>query len=85
VARVDEQGVIYVNAGSTDGMLPGKVLRISRPGENIVDPETGMELGQEARVIGTIQIQETLEKYSKANAVYLSQPAQGGDILEAVQ
>jgi len=85
VARVDEQGVIYVNAGSTDGMLPGKVLRISRPGENIVDPETGMELGQEAHVIGTIQIQEALEKYSKANPVYLSQPAQAGDILEAIQ
>ena len=85
VARVDDQGVIYVNSGSSDGMQPGKVLRISRPGESIVDPDSGMELGQEARVIGTIQVQEVLEKFSKARPVYLSEPPKAGDFLEVMQ
>lgn len=84
VIKVDDQGLILVNAGSQSGMSGGQILRVSRPGESILDPDTGMELGQQAEVLGTIQIDEVLEKYSKAKTVFLSKPAQTGDLLEAL-
>jgi curli biogenesis system outer membrane secretion channel CsgG len=85
VIKVDENSMILVNAGVQSGMAKGQVLRLSRPGESVLDPDTGMELGQEAKALGTVTVEEALDKYSKAKAVVLSSPAQAGDLLEALQ
>ena len=85
VIKVDANNMVLVNAGAQSGMTKGQVLRLSRPGESLIDPDTGVELGQEAKVLGTVSVDEVLEKYSKAKAVYLEKPAQAGDLLEALQ
>ncbi|MBU9889837.1 MAG: CsgG/HfaB family protein [Candidatus Omnitrophica bacterium] len=85
VIKLSEDGMILVNAGTQSGMMKGQVLRVLRPSESIIDPDTGMELGQESKVLGTATVEEAFDKYSKAQSVYLSQPAQSGDIVEALQ
>ncbi len=85
VIKVDESGMILINAGSQSGMAMGQVLRIARPGESVIDPDSGMELGQEATVLGTIIVETVLDKYSKAKVGSLSGPAQAGDFVEALQ
>ena len=85
VIKTDESGMVLVNAGASSGMVQGQVLRLARPGESVVDPDTGMELGQEAKVLGTVNVAEVLDKYSKAKPVVLSSPAQAGDLVEALQ
>ena len=85
VIKVDENSMILVNAGTQSGMSKGQVLRLSKLGESVVDPDSGMELGQEAKVLGTVTVEDALEKYSKAKAIILSSPAQAGDLVEALQ
>lgn len=82
VIKQDSEGNILVNAGANTGMAIGTILKISRPGESIIDPDSGMELGAESEALGTIKVEEVLPKYCKAKAVYLSKPAQLGDIVE---
>ncbi|MFH0984331.1 MAG: CsgG/HfaB family protein [Candidatus Omnitrophota bacterium] len=85
VIKVDAEGMVLVNVGTQGGMAKGQVLRVLRPSETLIDPDTGMDLGQEAKVLGTVNVEEAMEKYSKAKVVFLSQPAQAGDIVEALQ
>ncbi len=85
VIKTETDGNILINAGQTAGMQAGTVLKVSRPGEPVLDPDTGMELGAELTELGSIKIAEVLEKYSKAKAEQpLKQPAQAGDVLEIV-
>lgn len=55
VAKVEE-GKIYVNIGSTDGIKEGTKLKVYHVGETITDPDTGKVLGQEKSRIGTATI-----------------------------
>jgi hypothetical protein len=85
VIKTEADGNILINAGQTAGMQAGTVLKVSRPGEPVLDPDTGMELGAELTELGSVKIAEVLEKYSKAKAEQpLKQPAQAGDVLEIV-
>lgn len=85
VIKLAQDGMILINAGAQGGMAVGQVLRVSRPSESLIDPDTGMDLGQEAKVLGTARVEEVQDKFSKAKAVFLSEPAQAGDIVEALQ
>jgi curli biogenesis system outer membrane secretion channel CsgG len=46
---------IYMKPGSKGGVQPGMVFSIYRPGEELIDPDTGISLGAEESKIGEIQ------------------------------
>ncbi len=57
---------VYLNIGQKDGMGTGTVFDVYRPGEELVDPETGLSLGSEDTKIGQIELTAVKEKFSIA-------------------
>jgi len=85
IIKTDKSGNILVNAGENANITPGMVFQVSRPGESIVDPDTGMELGAESTFLGSIQVSQVLKKYSKAKPLALQSPVEKGDLVELVK
>jgi curli biogenesis system outer membrane secretion channel CsgG len=46
---------IFMKPGSKGGVQPGMVFSVYRPGEELIDPDTGLSLGSEESKIGQIQ------------------------------
>lgn len=57
---------IYINGGADIGLLVGNVLEVYQPGEDLIDPDTGLNLGSEETKIGEVQIIDVQDKFSKA-------------------
>ncbi|MCP4631697.1 MAG: hypothetical protein GY855_02130 [candidate division Zixibacteria bacterium] len=57
---------LYINGGSNIGLLVGNVMKVFSPGEELIDPDTGLSLGAEETRLGEIQIVDVKEKYSIA-------------------
>jgi curli biogenesis system outer membrane secretion channel CsgG len=55
VAAVKD-GMIYLNAGLEAGVEVGQKLKVYSQGAEIIDPTTGLVLGQEEKELGTIKI-----------------------------
>lgn len=55
LADVREE-VIYVGAGSEDGLTPGMVLEVFERQPPLVDPESGRNLGSPERRVGAIEV-----------------------------
>ncbi len=56
-AKVIKGGsTIYINAGSLAGVEVGDVFVVYRPGEELIDPDTGLSLGSTETKIGTIRV-----------------------------
>lgn len=64
-----KDGLVYVNAGSDAGIKSGDNFTVYRKGEDLIDPETGVELGSEKTKIGDIVISEVQPKFSKAKVL----------------
>jgi len=62
-------GKIYLNAGQTVGITQGMEFKVYRPGEELIDPATGLSLGAEEEYVGKISASEIKEKYSICAAV----------------
>jgi curli biogenesis system outer membrane secretion channel CsgG len=76
-------GQIIVNVGQGNGINVGDVLEVFRGGEKLVDPETGVSLGQVETSIGRMRVTTLQEKF------LLAQPLEGvtaqrGDIVRFV-
>jgi hypothetical protein len=61
-------GEIFVNLGSSV-MSPGKVLQAVAKGEELIDPDTGLSLGGDEEVLGSLKVVSVKEKYCIAEAV----------------
>lgn len=59
-------GQVFINAGSDLGISVGDVLQVIRPGEELVDPETGLKLGSMEKSLGEIEITSVEEKFAIA-------------------
>ena len=75
---------IYVNAGQDSGLKPGDLLDVYRGGEKLVDPETGLSLGQTETKLGQMRVKDVQEKFLIAEPVG-SFTAQRGDIVRYVK
>ena len=60
---------VYLNCGATSGVQAGDSFNVYRPGEELIDPATGISLGSETTMLGRVQIVEVQDKFSKATAV----------------
>lgn len=81
VVKADAQRV-WINIGA-DALAVGDVLRVKRKGEELIDPETGLNLGSSDLDLGTVRVTQTEEKFSIAAVESLSGPASRGDMVES--
>ncbi|MGL6291474.1 MAG: CsgG/HfaB family protein [Silanimonas sp.] len=65
----------YINLG-TGAVVPGERLSVVRPGEALIDPETGISLGSTETPVGEVQVASVQDRFSIA-------AVQGGARLEA--
>jgi hypothetical protein len=63
------EGQVYVNAGSESGIQAGDILEVFRVGEELVDPETGLNLGQIEEKLGQLEVTSVEEKFSIARTI----------------
>ena len=74
---------IYVNYG--DSILDkGDLLAVFRPGEELIDEATGINLGSEEMVVGKIEVTEATSSFSKAK-LKSGMPPQRGDLVRLEQ
>jgi curli biogenesis system outer membrane secretion channel CsgG len=64
-----KDNVIYINHGSQSNIMLRDKFDVFKPGEALIDPDTGMNLGSEEAQIGQIEIVEVQDKYSKAAVI----------------
>ena len=73
---------IYMKPGSKGGVQPGMVFSIYRPGEELIDPDTGLSLGSEESKIGEIQYTGDVADGKAGKAIVKSGTGfQAGDII----
>ena len=84
VAKV-ENGKVYVNAGSDSGLATGSKLIALSKGESIIDPTTGLSLGDDTDVIGHLQVTTVKEKFSIATVLEGCDGLKAGDLVELAE
>jgi len=70
---------VYLNYG-TSILDVGDIVTVFRPGEELIDEATGLNLGSEEELIGELEVFETTAKFSKASFSSGS-PATRGDLV----
>lgn len=70
---------VYLNYG-TSILDVGDIVTVFRPGEELIDEATGLNLGSEEELIGELEVFETTAKFSKARFSSGS-PASRGDLV----
>ena len=61
-----ETGDVYINAGKDAGIRVGDQFSVYRPGEALVDPDSGLDLGSEETRIGRVEVSQVKDKFSIA-------------------
>lgn len=59
-----EGNKVYINAGSLMNIRNGTRFYAYSVGEDIVDPDTGLKLGADEKLIGTVEVREVQDKFS---------------------
>lgn len=62
-------GQVYINTGANGGLQVGDRLAVFRPGKELVDPATGLKLGQTEERLGELRITSVQDKFSIAQPV----------------
>jgi curli biogenesis system outer membrane secretion channel CsgG len=65
IIKVDGRSA-YINVGSSTGIKVGDKFTIYRPGEALIDPVTGMNLGSTEKQVGTLVVTDVQERFSIA-------------------
>jgi curli biogenesis system outer membrane secretion channel CsgG len=82
VIRADGE-TIYINRGEGSGLRPGDRLTVWAPGEPLIDPETGFNLGSDEELLCAVEIRRVAENFSVASpgATCHGRPIDRGDIV----
>ncbi|MDP2044051.1 MAG: trypsin-like peptidase domain-containing protein [Candidatus Omnitrophota bacterium] len=79
-----EEGVVYLGAGSDEGLKNKDVLEVYKVKNKIVDPATGKVLGTDKAKVGILEIVEILTPdLSKAKVLESSEPITADFIVQA--
>ena len=80
---VKADGQIYINAGLEAGVAIGDRFVVYRPGEELIDPDTGLSLGSTERRVGEIEVARNNLGQGRASACKVLSGAgfQRGDIV----
>ncbi len=79
---VDKDGRLYVNAGENMGLRPGDRFEVVRPGDALIDPETGLPLARRTQTVGMVEVTEVNEKFSAARLTDGKDPLTGDVVQE---
>jgi curli biogenesis system outer membrane secretion channel CsgG len=83
IIKASDDGTIIMKPGSKGGVKPGMVFKIFHPGEEIIDPDTGLSLGSEESMIGEIQVTGDMADGKAAKAIVKSGMGfQTGDLVK---
>jgi curli biogenesis system outer membrane secretion channel CsgG len=66
------EGTIFMKPGSKGGVQAGMIFSVYRPGEELIDPDTGLSLGSEEAKIGQIQVTGDIGDGRAAKAIVKS-------------
>jgi len=72
---------VYLNRGDGVDFEVGSTLAVLVQGESLVDPDTGESLGSTEQEVGTIQVSEIQQKFSKATIVTGGQRIKKGALV----
>jgi curli biogenesis system outer membrane secretion channel CsgG len=78
VVKAGEEEVI-ISAGERSGVKAGDVFDIYSREEELVDPVTGESLGSDEERVGSVQVYQIEEKFSRAKVLNASRAIQRGD------
>jgi curli biogenesis system outer membrane secretion channel CsgG len=81
VAAVGSDGTVYINRGNDGGLSQGEILDAYAPGEPVIDPDTGVQLGVEEIHVGKVVVDSVQDARSKGTLVSGSDLSRG-DILK---
>jgi curli biogenesis system outer membrane secretion channel CsgG len=79
VAAVTADGTVYINRGNDGGLSEGEALQAFRPGQAIIDPDTGVQLGVTETALGEVQVFEVEDARAKGSS---ANTLQIGDLLK---
>ena len=79
VVSVSSEGIAMLNYGSSM-LREGDLLNLYELGDEFVDPDTGEVLGRDERLVGTVQVIEAHNRFSKATATEQGQYIPNGAI-----
>jgi len=80
VAAISADGTVYINRGLDGGLRRGETLEAFRPGEAVIDPDTGIQLGVQESLIGGVDVAIVEDARSRGKATPGSS-LEVGDIL----
>ena len=72
--KVDDGVEIYLNRGASTGLRIGAALTVYRPGEILIDPDTGQNLGSVEKQVAKAKVTRVEAKFAIAE---LQSPAPG--------
>jgi hypothetical protein len=58
---------VFTNIGKRNGLSQGDSFTVFSPGEEMIDPDTGENLGSDRTEVGKITITSVKDKFSKAS------------------
>ena len=56
IIKANADGTVFMKPGSRAGVTPGMKFSVYRPGEELIDPDTGISLGSEEMMIGKVEV-----------------------------
>ncbi|MBI5074145.1 MAG: hypothetical protein HZB62_03080 [Nitrospirae bacterium] len=81
VVKIDGKK-IYINIGSNMNIRPGTKMYAYALGEDLVDPETGLKLGADEKLIGTVEVRDVQDKFSVGYMSSGNGTLKRGDVLK---
>ena len=56
IIKANADGTVFMKPGSAAGVKPGMNFVVYHPGEELIDPDTGISLGSEEMMIGKVEV-----------------------------
>jgi hypothetical protein len=76
-----EGNQVWINRGKDGGLHVGDVLKVFRPGVELIDPDTGENLGSAEHEIGKVKVTRVNPKFTIAEPETMAEPIEIGDIV----
>ncbi|TAN40087.1 MAG: hypothetical protein EPN25_08865 [Nitrospirae bacterium] len=73
---------IYINIGSNMNVRSGTKMYAYALGDDLVDPDTGLRLGADEKLLGTVEVRDVQSKFSIGYMVSGNGPLKRGDVLK---
>ena len=69
IIAINADKTLMIKPGAQGGVKVGDTFTVYSMGQEVVDPETGLSLGAEETLAGTIQVIDVKDQFAKAKAV----------------